>query len=87
MTFLFRFRGLVCGFINSKGVRAMNKRLSASNRNWSKLCPQGAAIFQALSDMPEKPGFLNVINHRQANNNRFNLRTYDSVALIFYGWA
>ena len=34
-----------------------------------------------------KNGFFNVINHRQANNNRFNLRTYDSLALKFYGWA
>ena len=65
----------------------MNKRLSASNRNRPELCPRGVAIFQALSDMPEKTGSFNVINHRQANNNRFNLRTFDSLAMKFYGWA
>ena len=65
----------------------MNKRFSASNQERPKLFNRGVAIFQALSDMPEKAGFFNVINHRQANNNRFNLRTYDSLALKFYGWA
>ena len=64
----------------------MNKRFSASNQERPKLLNRGVAIFQALSDMPEKAVF-NVINHRQANNNRFNLRTFHSLALKFHGWA
>ena len=58
---------------------------NAENRLLIALTPW--APIKTQKKQFKKKRCFNVINHGQANNNRFNLRTYDSLALKFYGWA
>ena len=67
-------------------MQATDKRFFTLTQEWSKLPDRLVLALLPMSDMPENTVF-NVINHTQANNNRFNLRTYDSLALKFYGCA
>ena len=76
-----------CASISSQGIQATDERFFTINQEWSKLPDRLVLALPPMSDMPENTGFVNVINHRQANNNRFNLRTFYSMALKFYGWA